>query len=72
MNWCGCSNYFMTGSYNRVSPFLCASERALIETALRVFETLEAELGPTFVDHVGGFSLARSARSSKNELIPAQ
>ncbi len=31
MNWCGCSNAFMTGYYNRVGPFLCASERAAIE-----------------------------------------
>ncbi|MFN3396438.1 MAG: radical SAM protein [Thermodesulfovibrionales bacterium] len=23
MNWCGCSNYFSSGYYNRVSPFLC-------------------------------------------------
>lgn len=68
MNWCGCSNYFMTGSYNRVSPFLCASERALIEAAFDVFRTLEEELGPTFVDHVGGFSRARSAKPLRDRL----
>lgn len=27
MNWCGCSNYFSSGYYNRVSPFLCLSEK---------------------------------------------
>jgi uncharacterized protein len=61
MNWCGCSNYFMTGAYNRVGPFLCASERASIELAFSAFRQLEAELGPTFIDHVGGRALARSA-----------
>jgi uncharacterized protein len=54
MNWCGCSNAFMTGYYNRVGPFLCASERALIQTALDVFSTLEKGLGPVFIHHLAG------------------
>lgn len=54
MNWCGCSNAFMTGYYNRVGPFLCASERAAIRTALEVFSTLEKQLGPTFLHHFSG------------------
>jgi uncharacterized protein len=54
MNWCGCSNAFMTGYYNRVGPFLCASERALIQTALDVFTTLESRLGPVFIHHLAG------------------
>ena len=60
VNWCGCSNYFMTGFYNRVSPFLCESEQTLIKLAALIFETLESELGPTFMDHLGGKGLARS------------
>lgn len=60
VNWCGCSNYFMTGHYNRVSPFLCASERTLIAGAFNIFQTLEAELGPTFVEHLGGQGLVPS------------
>jgi uncharacterized protein len=64
VNWCGCSNWFMTGHYNRVGPFLCASERALLEVAADVFATLEAELGPTFTDHVGGKGVARSVTES--------
>ena len=60
VNWCGCSNYFMTGHYNRVGPFLCASERALLSVAADVFRTLESELGPTFTDHLGGKGVARS------------
>ena len=54
MNWCGCSNYFMTGYYNRVGPFLCASEKAAIQAASRVVEVLERSLGPTFVHHLTG------------------
>lgn len=67
MNWCGCSNYFMTGSYNRVGPFQCASERVLVELALDILKTLEADLGPTFFDHLGGHGLAPSACSPKAE-----
>ena len=62
MNWCGCSNYFMSGAYNRVGPFLCASERAAIQVAFDAFRTLESKLGPTFIDHLGGRGLAGSAR----------
>lgn len=54
MRWCGCSNAFMTGYYNRVGPFLCASERAAINTALHVFTTLERQLGPVFLHHLTG------------------
>jgi uncharacterized protein len=71
MNWCGCSNYFMTGFYNRVGPFLCASERACIEIAWRVFETIEAELGPTFADHLGGRPMTRSVCLAEGADRPA-
>lgn len=54
VNWCGCSNAFMTGYYNRVGPFLCASERATIQTALDVFTKLERQLGPQFLHHLAG------------------
>ena len=54
MNWCGCSNSFITGFYNRVGPFLCASEKNAIRTALNVFEVLEQRLGPRFLHHVSG------------------
>ena len=52
-HWCGCSNYFQTGYYNRPGPFLCVSEKTLLRLAAEVFETLESELGPTFVHHLG-------------------
>ena len=65
VNWCGCSNHFMTGSYNRVSPFLCVSERASIELAFEIFKELESELGPTFVDHLGGAGIGKSTSSAR-------
>ncbi len=34
MNWCGCTNYAMAGRYDKAAPFLCASERAAIYTAM--------------------------------------
>jgi uncharacterized protein len=34
MNWCGCTNYAMAGRYDVGAPFLCASERAAISTAM--------------------------------------
>lgn len=64
MNWCGCSNYFTSGAYNRVSPFLCASEKAGIRVALDVFQTLERELGGTFFDHLAGSPMANSLLST--------
>jgi uncharacterized protein len=38
MNWCGCTNYAMSGAYNMVAPFLCASEKAAISVA---FDTIK-------------------------------
>ena len=52
VHWCGCSNIFMTGFYNRVGPFLCASERALFQVALNTFRRLEKRLGPAFLHHL--------------------
>lgn len=63
MNWCGCSNFFSTGNYDRVGPFLCASERAAIAVAAEVFETLEKRLGPTFVAHLAGMPTRVSAKN---------
>ncbi|MGE5405573.1 MAG: radical SAM protein [Candidatus Saccharibacteria bacterium] len=59
-NWCGCSNYFSSGSYNRVGPFLCASEKAAIFAAFYAFNTLEQEIGPSFLRHLIGAPAANS------------
>jgi uncharacterized protein len=61
MNWCGCSNYFSTGNYSRVGPFLCASEKTAIKTAFYVFQTLEEKLGSVFSDHLTGSPAMNSA-----------
>ncbi len=54
MNWCGCSNYFSSGHYNRVGPFLCASEKVSISTAYTVIQALEKKHDAVFAEHVSG------------------
>lgn len=54
MRWCGCSNYFSSGRYDRVGPFLCASERAAIAAAFRVFRAVERQPEPAFFEHASG------------------
>jgi uncharacterized protein len=60
MNWCGCSNYFGSGHYNRVSPFLCASEQAAIRMATHVYSTLERDEAGIFYEHASGSPLMNS------------
>jgi uncharacterized protein len=62
MNWCGCSNHFSSGYYNRVSSFLCASEKAMIGVAFDAYQVLESELGSVFFDHLGGMPLVNSMK----------
>jgi uncharacterized protein len=52
MNWCGCTNYFMTGNTDLAGPFLCAMERAAISAAEHVFITLSELNNDLFVDHL--------------------
>jgi uncharacterized protein len=56
MNWCGCTNFFATGDYNTAGPFICASEKAAIQTAYGILEELGRE-GFTFADHLAGTPL---------------
>ena len=63
MNWCGCSNYFSSGYYDRVGTFLCGSEQAAVKTAFDVYQRLENELGPVFMEHVGGRPYAHALAS---------
>ena len=60
MNWCGCSNYMTSGFYNRVSSFLCYSEKTILQTSFRVFRELEQELGPVFYEHLVGKALSET------------
>ncbi len=50
MNWCGCTNFHMTGFSNWAGAALCAGERAAIEAAKRVFTTLAGN--DLFIDHL--------------------
>ena len=64
MNWCGCSNFFSTGHYNQAGPFICASEKAAINTALAVFKELETKFGTSTLLKIAGNTCAK-------EKIPA-
>jgi uncharacterized protein len=51
MNWCGCTNYYLTGSTNLVGPVLCASERAAIRAAEYVATTMSDVGNELFMNH---------------------
>lgn len=53
MHWCGCSNFFSTGSYSRPGPFLCASEKESLRLAAEAFERLSSEIGAGFINGLG-------------------
>jgi uncharacterized protein len=50
MNWCGCTNYHMTGQTDLAAPVLCASEKAAITAAQSAFARLVDN--DLFVDHM--------------------
>ena len=41
MNWCGCTNYYMTGHTDLAGPMICESEKAAIQAAKHVLITLK-------------------------------
>jgi uncharacterized protein len=49
MNWCGCTNYSMTGKTDLASSFLCASEKASMGAAQLVLSSLKDDT--LFTDH---------------------
>ncbi|MFB0535860.1 MAG: radical SAM protein [Anaerolineae bacterium] len=49
MNWCGCTNYYMTGHTNLAGPMICESEKAAIQAAKHVLITLKDN--ELFLDH---------------------
>lgn len=51
MNWCGCTNYYMTGRTNLAGPMLCAMEKAAIEAAQLVLTTLTELDNKLFMEH---------------------
>ncbi len=52
MNWCGCTNYFMSGQTDLAAPILCAMEQATIRAARQVFESLVNAENDVFADHM--------------------
>lgn len=56
VNWCGCADFFATGSYNRVGPFECASEKAAIAVASRIIQNME-DGSSVFSHHLAGMPL---------------
>lgn len=65
MNWCGCTNYFMSGHTDLAASILCAMERANIAAARRTFDTLVLSGNDLFMQHMyryveAGFHLNRA------------
>ena len=52
MNWCGCTNYFMSGQTDIATPMLCAMERAAIRATRHVFDSLVNTQDELFTDHM--------------------
>jgi uncharacterized protein len=52
MNWCGCTNYHMTGHTDHAGPAMCASEKAAIQAARQAFVALHEQDNELFVDHL--------------------
>ncbi len=65
MNWCGCTNFHTTGSYNVVGPFVCASEKAAIQTAFDVLQLLK-DKPELFSHHLAGTPLANVMAEAMN------
>ena len=49
MNWCGCTNYYMTGHTDLTGPMICESEKAAIQAARHVLVALNNN--ELFLDH---------------------
>jgi uncharacterized protein len=52
MNWCGCTNYYLTGKTDSAGPVMCAIEKAAIEAAEHVLVTLSELDNELFIDHL--------------------
>ena len=67
MNWCGCTNYFMTGHTDLADAALCASERAAVLAAEHVFSTLSATENELFLDHLMRYLHEASLKTPRKE-----
>jgi uncharacterized protein len=52
MNWCGCTNYYLTGNTEMAGPVLCSMEKSAIKAAEHVLVTLSKFDNELFVDHL--------------------
>lgn len=52
MNWCGCTNYYLTGNSDVAGPILCVMEKAAIKAAEYVLATLTNLDNELFIDHL--------------------
>lgn len=55
MNWCGCTNYSMTGNTGKAAAALCASEQAAIKAAKYAFLELNKQGNELFSRHLMGY-----------------
>lgn len=62
MNWCGCTNYFLSGQTDLTGPGLCATQKASLQAAEYILERLD-ECDP-FVNHFYHYAC------NAHELIP--
>lgn len=51
MNWCGCTNYHMTGYTDLAGRMLCESEKAAMQAAGHVLAVLSDKNNDLFLDH---------------------
>jgi uncharacterized protein len=65
-NWCGCTNYYSTGRYDVVGPFICASEKAAIKTAFDVLQQMQVNQ-QVFSHHLTGLPMANVISESTSE-----
>jgi len=63
MNWCGCTNYFSTGQYQMVAPFICASEKSAIKAAFQIIKDMGDNIS-YFSHHLAGTPLMSVVREA--------
>jgi len=56
IHWCTCMNYYGTGKYNLVSPFICASEKAALKLASQIIKDIGND-HLFYLNHVAGTPL---------------
>jgi uncharacterized protein len=67
MNWCGCTNYYSTGKYDVVSPFICASEKAAISVAFQIIQNI-GNSWLDFAHHLAGTPLMNIINEVNKEI----